>query len=131
MVSIDLIKNVFGRHKVVYHAGSKNTGKDLKSAIKLFQDNGAGEILLQDINRDGTFLGYNLDLIKTIKDSVDVPLVVLGGCSGIKNMKEALSAGANAVAASSYFVYRNNNPESILIHYPAYDIINKELDLYQ
>lgn len=130
VVSLDVIKNVFGRQKkVVYQSGSKNSGMDLINAIKRFQNKGAGEILLQDINRDGTFLGYNVDLIKIIKDSVDVPLVVLGGCNGIKNMKEALYAGADAVAASSYFVFRNNNPESILIHYPAYDIINKELDL--
>jgi cyclase len=84
-------------------------------------DLGIGEIILQDIEKDGTFGGYNLEMISELKN-LSIPIVAMGGCNSVSNMKEAVKSGANAIAAGSLFVYRNNDPKSILINYPKIEL---------
>jgi cyclase len=72
---------------------------------------GAGEILLQSIPRDGTMRGYDLDLIKLISDWAKVPVVASGGCSGYPDMLAAITAGASAVAAGALFQFTDATPK--------------------
>ena len=82
---------------------------------------GAGEILLHAVYREGTFKGYDLDLIAAVTAAVPVPVVPLGGARDMNDLAAAIGAGASAVAASSMFVYKRNDVRSILINYPAPD----------
>jgi imidazole glycerol-phosphate synthase subunit HisF len=71
---------------------------------------GAGEIILTNMNRDGTRKGYDLETIKLICETVKIPVVANGGCSGPQDMLAAINAGAHAVAASSIFLFDNLTP---------------------
>lgn len=71
---------------------------------------GAGEILLQCIDRDGTMAGYDLDLIREVSQAVSVPVIASGGCSGYEDMEAAFKAGADACAAGALFAFTDATP---------------------
>jgi imidazole glycerol-phosphate synthase subunit HisF len=77
---------------------------------KHMQNCGAGEIILTNIERDGTRKGYDLETIRLICKTVSIPVVANGGCSGPQDMLDAIDNGAHAVAASSIFLYANITP---------------------
>lgn len=78
----------------------------------VMQSYGAGEIILNSIERDGTMRGYDLDLIKEVSDAVDIPVVAAGGCSGPEDMRQALLMGASAVSAGALFAFSDETPKS-------------------
>jgi cyclase len=71
---------------------------------------GAGEILLSSVDRDGTMAGYDLDLIREVAQAVDVPVIASGGCSGYEDMLAAFQAGADACAAGALFAFTDSTP---------------------
>lgn len=71
---------------------------------------GAGEILLQSVERDGTMQGYDLDLINKVARAVNIPVIASGGCSGYEDMRLAIEAGASAVAAGALFQFTDATP---------------------
>ena len=71
---------------------------------------GAGEILLTDIEREGTMEGYNIDLIREVSQAVDIPVIAHGGCKGYSDMVDAIYAGASAVAAGALFQFTDATP---------------------
>lgn len=85
---------------------------------------GAGEILLNSIDRDGSMQGYDLKLVKSVAESVGIPLIACGGAGSAEDMKAVLSAGAHAAAAGSMYVFYGPR-RAVLIHAPA------EEDLYK
>lgn len=80
-------------------------------AVKQAEDAGAGEIVLQSVDRDGTMAGYDLDAIRDAAALVKVPLIASGGCSGYDDMHNALIAGADAVAAGALFAFTDATPK--------------------
>jgi cyclase len=72
---------------------------------------GAGEILLQSIERDGMMEGYDLEQIKAVRERVTVPLIASGGCGTYEHMHQALEAGASAVAAGAMFQFTDQTPK--------------------
>jgi cyclase len=72
---------------------------------------GAGEILLQSIDRDGTMEGYDLDLIRAVSRSVGIPVIASGGCRDYTDMAAAINAGASAVAAGALFQFTDATPK--------------------
>ena len=72
---------------------------------------GAGEILLQSRERDGTLSGYDLDLIAAVSRAVSIPVIASGGCSGYADMAAALKAGAHAIAAGALFAFTDATPQ--------------------
>jgi len=117
VLSLDYKKNILGKLRPHFYSGKEYMKKDINTFALEMIDLGIGEIILQDIEKDGTFGGYNLEMISELKN-LSIPIVAMGGCNSVSNMKEALKSGANAIAAGSLFVYRNNDPKSILINYP-------------
>lgn len=117
VVCIDHKKNLWGRQKVYGQKGKKNTGLDTLDFAKKCQDLGAGEIILQSIDRDGTYSGYDLDSIKQISKGLNIPLVALGGAGSLQDFSSAVAAGASAVAAGSMFVFQRPH-QAVLISYP-------------
>jgi len=91
------------RHKLTMSAHPKDLAQHVANL-------GAGEILLNSINRDGTMKGYDIDTIRHVSGAVNVPVIACGGCSGYDDMAAALDAGASAVAAGALFQFTQNTP---------------------
>lgn len=83
---------------------------------RLAEQYGAGEIILQSVDRDGTYEGYDLEIIREAADSLSVPLIACGGAGNIEHFREALKVGAAGVAAGSLFVYYGKS-RGVLINY--------------
>ena len=125
VASVDVKKDFFGRYSAYTHSGKNKIKEGLESFLKKIESYGAGELILNSINLDGTFSGYDLDIIRKVSDLIDIPVVACGGASELDDFKEAVSAGASAAAAGSFFVYRSKK-RGILISYPEQSEI-KEL----
>lgn len=86
---------------------------EIFDTVKECQDvekHGAGEILLQHIRRDGTMEGYDLELIKSVSENVNIPVIASGGCSGYEDMYQAIQCGASAVAVGALFQFTDCTP---------------------
>ena len=94
----------FPMHKV-YSEDQSSSGILTYTHIENLTDSGVGEILLTSVDREGTRTGYDLNLIKAMTNRFKIPIVANGGCGAFKDMANALEAGANAVAASSMFLF--------------------------
>lgn len=111
--AIDLIKpaaDKFGNQCIVASIDA-HEGEDVCDRAKALATEGAGEILLTSIDRDGTFEGYDLKLIESVSRAVSVPVIASGGCGEYEHMAQALNAGAHAVAASSIFLFCDMTPK--------------------
>lgn len=90
--------------EIFTHGGRKPTGLDAIAWAKKMVDYGAGEILLTSMDRDGTKIGYDLELTKAIVDAVPVPVIASGGVGTLEHLAEGIqSGGADAVLAASIF----------------------------
>ena len=85
-------------------------GSNPISFAKILEERGAGEILLQCINRDGMMEGYDLDMIGKVSQAVSIPVIASCGCGTYQHMVEAVKAGASAVAAGAFFQFTDNTP---------------------
>lgn len=119
VVSIDVKKNFWSKYEVYVDNGKKNTKLDPFSLAKQMEDMGAGEILINSIDRDGTMNGYDIELIAKLSSSVSIPVIACGGASSLEDFKSAIYKGkASAVAAGSQFVYHGKH-NAVLINYPS------------
>lgn len=117
-VSIDVRKNFWGKYEIYTHGGSKNTKLDPVSFAIEMDKAGAGEIMINSIDRDGTMKGYDCDLIKKVTDVVGMPVIACGGAGSVADFSKAVNeAGAAAVAAGSMFVFHGKH-RAVLISYP-------------
>jgi cyclase len=104
VVSVDAKKTGDGRWGVFSHGGRKETGLDAVEWSARAVELGAGEIVLNSIDADGTKAGYDLEITRRISESVDVPVVASGGAGCLEHMAEVLHEGrADAVLAASIF----------------------------
>jgi len=125
VVSIDVKKNFFGRELTYIYSGKKPTRYDPVTFAQMAEDKGAGEIIINSIERDGMMNGYDIDLIQKVSEAVRIPVVALGGAGCNDDLREAVVSGnASAVAAGSLFVYHGSR-RAVLINYPSYDDLNK------
>lgn len=126
VVSIDTKNSLFGGYKV-YTNNSKNKTSFTPAAFaKQMENAGAGEILLNNINRDGTYEGYDLDLISEVSGAVSIPIIAIGGAGSIEDFSKAKQNGASAVAAGSMFVFQRPH-QAVLISYPGQKELNEKL----
>lgn len=119
MVSLDIKKNWFGRAQAFAAAKGMTLSTDWLQLLSGLVGAGAGEVLLNAVDKDGTLSGPDLDLIRQASEQVDVPLIALGGVSSLADIKSAVEAGASAVAAGAFFVYHGPH-RAVLITYPKY-----------
>ncbi|AQR75542.1 AglZ/HisF2 family acetamidino modification protein [Sphingomonas sp. LM7] len=120
VVSIDVKRGWLGKLQAFSATGVKPGQSDWRQAVRDAVANGAGEILLNAVDRDGTLAGPDLELIREASQIADVPLVAVGGISSLADIKAATDAGASAVAAGAYFVFQGPH-RAVLITYPQYD----------
>lgn len=120
VVCIDVKKKMFSGSKVAFKSGQNTIGEDLISFAKRMESIGAGELVVQDIDRDGTFQGLNRELLKSVGEAVNIPVVGCGGAASVEDMSQTIAeTGISATAAGSIFSYRGNDTRSILINYPT------------
>jgi cyclase len=115
---IDVKKNLFGKHKVYAYSGTKKTGFEPVAWAKQLEESGVGEIILNNIDNDGTWNGYALDSISDVAHKVSVPVIACGGAASMEDFQKAVAAGASAVAAGSMFVYQKKGM-GVLISFPS------------
>ena len=118
VVCLDVKKTFFGKYSLRTLSNRKNSGFSLDEALEMIVDIGIGEVIVNNISRDGTLLGYDCELLRYVSKHINCPVIALGGASCLKDFKEAIDNGASAAAAGSFFVFQNNNTDSILIHFP-------------
>ncbi|MBP6433016.1 MAG: imidazole glycerol phosphate synthase subunit HisF [Ferruginibacter sp.] len=116
IASIDVKKNMWGKYKVYIKNGTKDTGKDVLEFAKECESKGAGEIVLNAIDKDGMCTGYDTELIKKVSQAVSIPVVAVGGAWQTEHLVEAKKAGASALAAGSMFVFHGKH-KAVLISY--------------
>lgn len=119
VVSIDVKKGLLGKYEVFTHCGQTKTGLDpVQHAVEM-EKMGAGEIIINSIDRDGTMQGYDVDLVRKVADAVRVPLVACGGAGNLSHVAEVIKQGhASAAAAGSMFVFQGPL-RGVLISYPT------------
>ncbi|MBK7140287.1 MAG: imidazole glycerol phosphate synthase subunit HisF [Bacteroidetes bacterium] len=127
VASIDVKKTFFGEYVAFSHSGTKKIKMKLQDYCKYVEDLGAGEIMIYSIDRDGSYKGFDTNLIQLVAKSVSIPVVATGGARNIDDFKEAINEGhASAVAAGSMFVY-NGKHRAVLISYPSQNELKESL----
>jgi len=110
-------KTSFLRGKVVCsHGGKKRQSLTPLAHAKDLRALGVGEVFLNSIDRDGEMTGFDLELIKSIANEIDVPLVCCGGAGSYADIQAAFDHGASAVSAGSLFVFKGKH-KAVLINY--------------
>ena len=92
-------------YEVMIKGGQEGTGKDALKWVQEAEERGVGEILINSIDADGTRDGFDLEMIRAIRQAVGVPLIASGGAGEPAHFPPAIEAGANAVLAASLFHY--------------------------
>ena len=125
VVTVDVKKDILGNYYVCTNRGKTNTGLKAVEWIKKVEDLGAGEVIVNDVDRDGTMSGYNIKLLKSISEISHIPIVACGGAGKLEDFKEAVEeGGVSGVAAGSLFVYYGSK-KGILINYPEREKLEK------
>ncbi len=119
VVVIDVKKTgMLRRQEVVTHNGSRRTGLQPVEFAKRVTELGAGEIVINSVDRDGEMKGYDLDLVDQIRRAVHLPLTVLGGAGSLDDIKILIDRyGIIGAAAGSLFVFKGKY-RAVLINYP-------------
>ena len=114
------VRKTENSYSVFSHSGSKKIKMTLDDIIKKAQEYGAGEIFLNSINRDGSKKGFDIKLIKYVKDRIDIPLVACGGVGTSNHFLKALDTGVSGLAAGNFFHFTEHSTihlKSYLMHF--------------
>jgi cyclase len=117
VVCLDIKKDKFDEYSIYTHNGKYFKTKEIEKTIKKITELGAGELLINNIDREGTMMGFDLSLIKEIRKYTDIQFIASGGAGKLIHLKEAIQSSADAVSAGSLFVYYGKL-NGILINYP-------------
>lgn len=118
VASIDAMREADGSYQVYSRGGQRALGVDPVTMAERAVAQGAGEILIQSIDRDGTRTGYDHALVRSVVDAVGVPVVALGGADTLEDIVSVMrDDGAAAAAAGSFFAFYGKL-QAVLITYP-------------
>lgn len=121
VVVLDVKKRTFGGYQVRTHNGTRNAKVDAVEFARKVEALGAGEIVINSIDRDGMMDGYDLAIAKQIRAAVSLPISLLGGAGSLGDMQAAVEQlGTVGVAAGSLFVFKGNY-RAVLINYLSWD----------
>lgn len=118
IAAIDVKRDWLGRRRCTTRSGQTATGRDPVLWAREVADRGAGEILLTDIDREGTWEGFNLDLVRSVSEAVTVPVIAHGGAGSQRDVTKAVSEGASAVALGAMVVYQKRGM-GVLVNFPT------------
>lgn len=118
VVVLDVREDRTGRFEVFTRNGKRSTGLDLAAAARLSEERGAGEIVVNSIDRDGVMKGYDLALARSARAATRLPLTVLGGAGKLADLSALVEAcGVVGAAVGSLFVFKGAY-KAVLINYP-------------
>lgn len=117
VVALDYRKDWLGSYQVYYTSGTQRATMKPVEFARYAESLGAGELLIQNIDREGSCKGYDLTLLHNIAHAVSIPVIFSGGAASTDDFLPAIQAGASAVAAGAMFVYKGPN-RAVLINYP-------------
>ncbi|MCG6533117.1 MAG: AglZ/HisF2 family acetamidino modification protein [Syntrophales bacterium LBB04] len=118
IVSIDVKTTFWGRQNCRGRSGSVDSKRHPVDWAKEVQQRGAGEILLTSIDREGTWGGFDIELIRHVTDAVSIPVIAHGGAGSLQHIGEAIKIGhASAVALGSMVVYQKQGM-GVLVNFP-------------
>jgi len=126
VASIDIKKTLVGQYKVFNHTKNKSMSFKVLEYIRSVEKQGAGEIFINAVDKDGVMKGYDLEMIKVISEQTSVPLITCGGGASVSDLKSATNAGACAAAAGSMFIFQGKQ-KGVLINYPSQSMLDKVL----
>lgn len=117
---LDVKRSFFNGSYLIYtHNAKINTGKCPVRLSKELQDLGVGEIMLNSIDNDGQMKGYDLTLVKKVRENIQVPMTILGGAGSLDDISDLIkSFGTIGAAAGSLFVFKGSY-KAVLINYPS------------
>lgn len=118
VASIDYKKGFIAGTKAYFTNGCKRSRLTPQELAQIAEKVGAGELILNAIDREGTYQGFDINLLQQIVSSVQIPVVVSGGANTIADFDAAKQAGASGMAAGSMFVYQRPH-NAVLISYPS------------
>lgn len=124
VVSIDVASDSVGRRFVRHPRTRRSTARSPVTWAQEVEKRGAGEIFLTDVDREGTWLGMNRDLISEVAKSVSIPVVAHGGASSLNDVRDAIWLGGATSAAVGNMVVFQKPHCGVLVHYPT----REELD---
>ena len=107
------------RYEVFTHNGTKGTGLDPVAWAKQVEKLGAGEVVINSIDRDGEMKGYDMELVERVRQATTLPMTVLGGAGSLSHLEEVIHRfGTIGAAAGSLFVFKGKY-SAVLINYPS------------
>lgn len=116
--SIDVKKTFFGGQAVYSHHGRKKQHYDVVTWAKTLEKAGIGELLITSIDKEGSWKGYDIELIKSVTDAVHVPVIANGGCGRVEHIGEVVKkANASACAVGSMVLYQKKGM-GVLVNFP-------------
>lgn len=119
VVVLDVKKKLFGGYEVMTHNGKISSGKGPAELAKEFERLGAGEIVINNIDRDGTMKGYDLYLTKIIRSAISIPLTTCGGAGSVEDISKLIEEfRIIGASAGSLFVFKGKY-KAVLINYPS------------
>lgn len=121
------VKTDWKGSRQLYWSADGSTEREWQGHIQRLVDAGVGEILLNSVDRDGMMGGMDLKTIREATERLPVPLVALAGVGSLDHIREAVEAGASAVAAGAFFVFHGKH-RAVLITYPSYDVLEDLLN---
>jgi cyclase len=123
-VVVDVRRNdSLGEYEIFTMNGHKKHALNFANQMRIIQDMGAGEIIINSIDRDGTLQGYDFKILSLIANSTTLPITLIGGMNGIANLKEMVEEyGAMGAGVGSYFIFKGPY-RAVLISYPDRDAI--------
>ncbi len=117
VASIDVVKNEHGDYSVYSHSNRRND-RSLLEYLEYVIGLGVGEIMLTAVDREGTWSGYDVELIHFINKNIDIPLIANGGCGKVEDLKELLfNEDIQAASIGSMAVYQKKGM-GVLIRFP-------------
>lgn len=132
VVILDVKLNTFGEYEVYTHNASKLSNIKLLDFISYAEKLGAGEIVINSIDLDGTMKGYDISLVKKVREQVNTPITILGGAGNLEDISDLIREfGIIGASAGSLFVFKGIY-RAVLINYPDPEtkdkLIKKALD---
>lgn len=115
---IDYKRNFFNKKTCYISSKNRKVKLSILDHVLKLQDSGVGEIILQSIDNEGTFEGYDLEILLELKDKIEIPIIISGGARDYNDFIKAIENGASAVSAGSLFVFQGNE-RGILVNYPS------------
>ncbi|WP_018127113.1 AglZ/HisF2 family acetamidino modification protein [Balneola vulgaris] len=125
---LDVKKSTFSGYHLRTCNGEKKSNIDIFKFVAGLKDIGVGELVINSIDKEGTMSGYDLDLVRKIRENTNLPLTIIGGAGSYNDIKELINEfGIIGVAAGSLFVFRGKF-RAVLINYPT---IEQKREIFQ